>query len=67
MLKRSRESFDIFVFKSELKIKLAIWGLFLILISIKNKKRRENIHEIETVHDLEKLRFQNKKKIKYKL
>ena len=62
MLKRSRESFDIFVFKSELKIKLAIWGLFLILISIKNKKRRENIHEIETVHDLEKLRFQNKKK-----
>jgi len=60
MLKRSRESFDIFIFKSELKIKLAIWGLFLILISIKNKKRRENIHEIETEHDLEKLRFQNK-------
>jgi len=51
MLNRSRDSFDNFISKSELKN-------FSFSSQSKIKKRRENIHKIETEHHLERLYFE---------
>jgi len=50
-------SSDNFIFQSELKIKLAIWGLFLILISTKIKEDHGFVNGVK--HKGPKVQFLN--------